>query len=551
MWGILFFAARLWALESDWSATALLPVDGRSNPYELSETEFLKNREQGQIHAHLYPIETTGILIPEKPMREFLDNTTWNPLTALLNEIFKGVAGVDSFDDLFVWAGLVPPPAKDSPEMFQVALPDNFNDGDLYGYSRIEKNGVSAFTMSCAACHSDQLFGQTVLGMSKRFPRANEFFLRAQRASSIYDSFLVQLYTGATDTEMALLDQSFENLLSVGLKQPLVLGLDTSLAQVALSLNKRAPTPWAEKDEEAQFDPRPDVLDREPGDSKPAVWWNAKYKTRWLSDGSVISGNPIYTNLLWNEIGRGSDLHELDQWFENNPHVVQELTTMVFSTPAPRFEDFFPAELIDRQSALRGEQVFNRTCMRCHGRYEKNWSLADNSMPWRDQIKNLRVVYPQPTRIYDVGTDLYRRTSMKSLEKLNSLQISKNQNIVVQAQDGYVPPPLVSIWARWPYFHNNAIPNLCALLTRAQDRPKIYFAGPPIDTKKDYDQDCAGYPTGVRTPKPWTYDEELRFDTQIKGLSNSGHDEGIFLENGKELLSSQEKQDLIVFLKTL
>ncbi|MBY0386222.1 cytochrome c [bacterium] len=551
MWGVLFFSISVFAQSPDWSQEAVLPIDGRSNPYNFSESELQKNRKLGQIHAHLYPVESTGILVPERPLRKILDNTMWNPFKAILNEIFKDIVDVDSFEGLFVWAGLVPPPDKNSPEMFQVALPDNIQKDDLYGYSRIKKEGVDAFTMSCAACHSDQLFGQTILGMSKRFPRANEFFLRAQSAAKFYDPLLVQLYTGANETEIDLLDTAMENLKSVGLKQPLVLGLDTSLAQVALSLNRRAPTTWAEVSRKYQQNPRPDLLDHQPGDSKPAVWWNTKYKTRWLSDGSVISGNPIYTNLLWNEIGRGSDLHQLDQWFSENPNVIQELTTAVFSTPAPRFEDFFPAEKIAKDAALRGEAIFNNTCARCHGVYEKNWSQNNtDKLSWREQMQTSRVIYPQPTRTYNVGTDAYRRESMKSLEKLNDLEISKNQNIIVKAQEGYVPPPLVGIWARWPYFHNNAIPNLCALLTRATERPKTYFAGPAIDKKKDFDSECNGYPL-KNTPSNWQRTDEFYYDTRIDGMSNQGHDEGIFIKNGEELLTSQDKKDLILFLQTL
>ncbi len=553
MWGVFFFCiATVVAETPDWSPSAHLPVEGRFNPYQLSESEFLENRALGQIHAHRYPVSITGILIPEKPVREILDNNTWNPLVALINQIFKGATDVDSFKGLFEWAGLVPPPAANSPDIYQVALPEDLQEDDLYGYSRIQKNGVAAFTMSCASCHSDQLFGQTVLGMSKRFPRANHFFIRAQNAAEYYDPFLVQLYTGATDGEMDLLSKSFENLASVGLKQPLTLGLDTSLAQVALSLNRRAPTPWAEKSKGAEQNPRPDLLDHQPGDSKPAVWWNVKYKTRWLSDGSVVSGNPIYTNLLWNEIGRGSDLHELDEWFLKNPEVVQEITTAVFSTPAPRFEHFFSAEKINPQSARRGEPIYIRTCARCHGQYEKKWSQPNAQLlSWAEQIQTHRVIYPQPTRTYDVGTDPYRRLAMKSLEPLNHLQISKNQNIIVQAQDGYVPPPLVGIWARWPYLHNNAVPSLCALLTQSADRPRTYLAGAPVDPDRDFDSECNGYPPESKTPTSWFWNDEAYFDTNIPGLSNQGHDEGIFLENGQDVLSLQDKKDLIIFLQTL
>ena len=166
-------------------------------------------------------------------------------------------------------------------------------------------------------------------------------------------------------------------------------------------------------------------------------------------------------------------------------------------------------------------------------------------------MKTRRVVYPQPTRVYDVGTDAYRRKAMKRLERLNELQISKNQGILVKAQEGYVPPPLVGIWARWPYFHNNSVPNLCALLTRSDQRPKSYVAGPPKDKDRDFDDQCNGYPLGTKAPSHWFAEPDYFFDTQIKGLSNSGHDEGIFLREGQELLSAEDKSDLIQFLQTL
>ena len=50
---------------------------------------------------------------------------------------------------------------------------------------------------------------------------------------------------------------------------------------------------------------------------------------RWLLDGSVVSGNPVYTNLIWNEIGRGTDLKELEAWLDKNQKTVDEITAAV------------------------------------------------------------------------------------------------------------------------------------------------------------------------------------------------------------------------------
>src|SRR5207253_8181529 len=139
-----------------------------------------------------------------------------------------------------------------------------------------------------------------------------------------------QASTNATNGETQMMRQLKENMKSVGLKKPLTLGLDTSLAQVSLSLNHRNRDAYASFSSFYAANPRPDpVLDSSPADSKPAVWWNLKYKNRWLSDGSVVSGNPILTNILWNEIGRGANLTKLESWLQQNEKVLQEITTAV------------------------------------------------------------------------------------------------------------------------------------------------------------------------------------------------------------------------------
>ena len=136
-------------------------------------------------------------------------------------------------------------------------------------------------------------------------------------------------------------------------------------------------------------------------------------------------------------------------------------------------------------------------------------------------------------------------------DELNKLQISINIKTLVEPQKGYVPPPLEGIWARWPYFHNNSIPNLCALLTPGSLRPKTYYSGKAIDKSRDFDQECVGYPLGDKTPEAWKKNPEYFYDTQREGLSNSGHDQKIFLRDGLEIYSQEQKLELIEFLKTL
>lgn len=543
--------SNVFASTPDWSAG--VPVTApRDNIYNWSSTDFVSYKRQGQLHAQVYPVSVTGVLPPYRPIRRMMEEKNTNPFRQWVQEIINA-NGFYRFVDILKYLGLHDYPGSSESGVYSAPYPKElFHAEELMGFGVIKRNGTEGFTFSCAACHSSNLFGKTVLGMTNRFPRANEFFIRAQKVISLTDPFIFQAYTGATDAERELLAISREHLQSVGLKQPQALGLDTSLAQVALSLNRRAKDDYASYHTLYQAHPRPDAnLDNQPADSKPAVWWNLKYKNRWLSDGSVLSGNPIFTNIIWNEIGRGVDLHELEKWLAENQKVVDELTTAVFSSEAPLITDFIPAEKIDLGRAKLGEVVFKNNCTKCHGHYDKAWSEpGSESLPLKDQLKTIKVRYKETTPVVDVGTDPYRRLGMKSLEQLNDLAISKKNNIVIKAQNGYVPPPLVGIWARWPYFHNNSVPNLCAVLSRAEERPKSYYSGHALNIETDFDLECNGYPLTEKAPKAWKTQVHF-FDTTRPGLSNAGHDQKIFIKNGKEILSAEDKRNLVLFLQTL
>jgi mono/diheme cytochrome c family protein len=283
------------------------------------------------------------------------------------------------------------------------------------------------------------------------------------------------------------------------------------------------------------------------------VWWTAKYKTRWLSDGSVVSGNPIFTNIIWNEIGRGADLESVESWLAENPHVVDELTAMVFASRSPRYTDFFPAESIDVAQAKEGEKLFVENCARCHGVYEKAWSRSDAALLTPEEsLRTDRILYHARTPVVDVGTDAHRAQGMAGLaEGLNRLSISQRNGVVVEVESGYVPPPLEGIWARWPYFHNNSVPSLCAVLTRSAERPRTFYAGEAENKDTDFDVDCVGYPLEAKAPASWKRNTARRMDTRRRGLGNQGHDEGIFLDGGKERYTPAQKRALIAFLKTL
>ncbi len=359
--------------------------------------------------------------------------------------------------------------------------------------------------------------------------------------------------TGADEAELALFARAQRNLGAIGTRTPQVLGLDTSLAQVSLSLAKRAEDPWASRDPALEAAPRPNALETLVADSKPAVWWSMKYKTRWLADGSIVSGNPVFTNFLWNELGRGADLRELAQWLADNQRVVDELTVAIFATEPPRWEDFFGAESIDLAAAQRGQLLFEGTCARCHGSYDKAWDGAQaGELAPAERLRTSRVRYHERTPVLDVGTDPQRAEGMASFAgRLNALAISVWMGTVVEVQGGYVPPPLEGIWARYPYLHNQSVPTLCALLTPAAERPTSFWMGPSDDPDTDFDPACVGFPLGDAVPTSWQADPHAFFDTTTPGLSNAGHDAWLRDEAGAPRFDAAQRADLIEFLKTL
>jgi len=561
---ILSFSLNLAA--QDWSQEASLPgipecenhnghricltAENRRNIYERSPEELDQYIQEGSKHVMSYPVDVTEMQMPYESMKKFFEEDTNSPLKKFFYKIAKSISRFDSLETTFKWLGLHDYP-KTEEELGPNFIPNMGNlEENPMGVTVLDNpNHSKGLTVSCAACHSADLFGVKVIGLTNRFPRANEFFILGQKVLKNTPSFAFRALFKADAKEMELFKNSKNAIKSIGLKKPLVLGLDTSLAQVGLSLEKRNNDEYATRKSVESLSPHKSGLAKDPADSKPAVWWNVKYKTRWLSDGSIISGNPIHTNFLWNEIGRGVDLKKLETWMLDNQDKIDELTSYVFSTKAPKYNDFFPKK-INIAKAQRGQKHFLKTCSGCHGKYDKGWD--NQAQTYEQKIATTKVWYHKKTPVIDIGTDPYRYEGMKYFaENLNQLKISKTIGTVVQKQKGYVPPPLVGIWARWPYFHNNSAPTLFDVITPDFKRPKTYIAVESKNKNLDFDPLKNGYPAPSLIREPFKSDTDYFYNTKIKGLSNQGHTSMLVDDNNKEILSKTEKLELIEFLKTL
>lgn len=543
------------ASEPDWTGKAQIPLGSdRANIYLLSNDELHFAKLNGYISATQYPVQVTGLAIPYGPMKKFFDLDYKNPIKKLLAQIGHRFIDFKSENDLFNWLGLNPYNQQENEySKYYTPRPVGSDPHMPLGAGFVNTKHGQGLTFSCFTCHSNYLFGKTVIGLTNKRTRANEFFVLGKKGVSILNPLLFQLSTDANQYETELFKYDKQNLKRVGAKVPQTLGLDTSLAQVALSLSLRSDDEFATPSPLKEQFPEKNALENFAADSKPMPWWNLKYKTKWLADGSIVTGNPVLTNFLWNEIGRGTDLKELKAWMLLNEKTIKDLTAAVFATEAPRWTEFFDAATISIEKAQRGEKLFNQSCSKCHGTYSKAWSLPNkDQLPISEQVATIEFKYFEVTPIRNVGTDPLRYEGMKYFaERLNNLEISKWMKTKVIPQEGYVPPPLVGIWARYPYLHNNSIPNLCALMTAPDQRPKFFVQGPSVDPRTDFDFDCIGYPTGDKIPHEWLKDKEAYYEVGRPGMSNQGHYRMFQTEDGEELFSDDDKRNLREYLKTL
>ncbi|MCB0412552.1 MAG: c-type cytochrome, partial [Bdellovibrionales bacterium] len=119
--------------------------------------------------------------------------------------------------------------------------------------------------------------------------------------------------------------------------------------------------------------------------------------------------------------------------------------------------------LIQRDLANRGQKIFEQTCAKCHGIYERD----HEGFP----------IYREPKWIPHsvVQTDSDRLDGIT--DEFNSLvDVNPLRNLLryKQTQRGYFAPRLDGVWARFPYLHNGSVPSLADLLTAPEERPMVF-----------------------------------------------------------------------------
>ena len=188
---------------------------------------------------------------------------------------------------------------------------------------------------------------------------------------------------------------------------------------------------------------------------------------------------------------------------------------------------------IDAAKAARGQAVFKKTCVRCHGTYGPDGEYPNKIVP-------LDVIGTDPARALGLSDRLvahFNKTWLGAEYPVNTERV------------GYQAPPLDGIWATAPYLHNGTVPTLHALLD-SSSRP-ARFTRPPSTDFTHYDTEHVGWKftevsreelasTARRSP----FEAKFIVDTSRFGMSNRGHTFG-------DALSEEDRMEVIEYLKTL
>ena len=243
------------------------------------------------------------------------------------------------------------------------------------------------------------------------------------------------------------------------------------------------------------------------------AWWLLKKKATKYYDGRT-DARSARSNMQF-MLGELSlkQLQDLEPTFED----IQEYFKSINPPKYP-----FP---IDEPTARRGEAVFQKNCVRCHGTYGEKPTYPSKIVP-------LDVIGTDPARL--------KGLSDRFVAHYNSTWFADYQ--VNEEAIGYQAPPLDGIWATTPYLHNGSVPTLHMLL-KSSERP-AKFLRPESTAFEHYDRELVGWKAELLDPQHPPKDLKRVFDSSRWGLSNKGHTFG-------DKLTEEERMAVIEYLKTL
>lgn len=212
------------------------------------------------------------------------------------------------------------------------------------------------------------------------------------------------------------------------------------------------------------------------------------------------------------------------EWYESHRHLGTSLYMFL-----RHFErDLRFPGAVDRGLAEQGRGVFGMACARCHGTYGRSGGHA--SLDYDESVVPLA----------SIGTDAARANAVT-----DAFVVAANEDVATKGlvhtrrTQGYVPPPLIDVWARGPFGHNGQWPTLAVMAEKPEKRPTRFRVEPDAA----YDLEGVGTAWAAGEGKAGSASSYV-FDAARPGHSVLGHS---YLSD----LPASEARAVIEYLKTL
>jgi hypothetical protein len=214
--------------------------------------------------------------------------------------------------------------------------------------------------------------------------------------------------------------------------------------------------------------------------------------------------------LSWDAVGTGAMpvlVVEADlafgarpEWFDLHRHLGASLYLFLhdFERKLP-----FPGR-IDTSLAEKGKEQFIVSCAPCHGYYDGNGGLE-----YHERVVPLARIGTDPARA-DAVTPAF-------VDAANSVPVARGITSV-RKTGGYVPPPLLDVWARGTFGHAGQWPSLRVMATAPAVRPRRFVVEPDAP----YDLESVGVATRAADGSPLAPGEYV-FDGNEPGIGVLGH----------------------------
>ena len=375
-------------------------------------------------------------------------------------------------------------------------------DGFSINYSK----GIRVINANCFKCHSGQINGQIVYGIGNVYSNYQKNKRIEAKLLSIYKTWFA---SDSNKAAMGNFNLHYENIAKyTTTSNPIVnpaFRLEEScmlnLSPIDLAYTG---TP--------NFKLNPNTI---ASDIPPL--WNIKYKDALYYNGMGLGS--FEKLILQITIFGNADTLSLRKSLDD----FQAILKWASKINPPKYP-----KKVDSQLVSLGEKIYDKSCVSCHGKPNKNNGTWD--------YKTLLV------ELNHVKTDPFYAVYFKDHSNLpywynNSWFSKSNPNSKLSPKLAYIAPPLSGIWATAPYLHNGSIPDLKSFLS-SKDRPQFWKIN--YSSSMNYDLDLVGLIYERKSRKS----DLMVYDTTIPGYWNSGH-------TYSDHLSKKELDALLEYLKIL